>query len=54
MTLKHPLALALASPRLPVDFPVVGNLEYALCGPSIEVLEQVSTVALYELAFNHC
>ena len=46
MTFKHPLALALASPRLPVDFPVVGNLEYALCALFIGVLGQVSTAAL--------
>ena len=40
MSFEHPLALALASPRLPVDFPVVGNLEYALCALFIGVLGQ--------------
>ena len=53
MTPKHLLALSLATPCLPVDSLIVGNLEYALCANFTVVLGQLSTIVTYETAFNH-
>ncbi len=53
MTLKHLLALSLATTRLPVDFLIVENLEYALCAIITVVLGQLSTAVTHEAAFNH-
>ena len=41
MTLKHLLALSLATPCLPVYFLLVENLEYAICAIFTVVLGQV-------------